>query len=166
MRRRVSSPASAPSKSTSSRSGTPSQQRGEHAAEALGDAEEGTNAVRGTSRGHVDGEGNEVPGEREYHLLGDLLASLVLGFARARTEMGRHDDIREPEQRRSRTRLGREDVERGPADMAGCDCVSQRLLVENPAAGGIDDSDAALGFRKQLLAEQPGRLRRLRQVDA
>ena len=44
------------------------------------------------------------------------------------------------------------------------DRLGQRLLVDQPAAGGVDDDHARLGLGQRLLADQPGGLRRLRQV--
>ena len=71
----------------------------------------------------------------------------------------------QPEQRRGRRRLGGEDVDRGTADAALADRLGERLLVDDPAPGGVHDPHAGLGVAEQLPAEQPDGLRGLGQVD-
>ena len=54
------------------------------------------------------------------------------------------------EERRVRRRLVGEDVERGAADAAVADRLGERLLVDDPAAGGVHDAYPGLGPREQV----------------
>ena len=61
-------------------------------------------------------------------------------------------------------RLGDEDVEAGAGDPALGQRVGQGLLVDQAAAGGVDDAYARLDGRQLLLADQAQGLRGPRQV--
>ena len=52
-----------------------------------------------------------------------------------------------------------------PWTCSGPDGLGQRLLVDDAAAGGVDDPDARLGLGQQVLADQAEGLGVLRQVD-
>ena len=53
-----------------------------------------------------------------------------------------HDHLVEGEERRLAGGLGGEDVEGRTGDVAGLDQVVQRLLVDEAAAGAVDDPHA------------------------
>ena len=84
-------------------------------------------------------------------LLGDDHAGPVLRLLRRRREMRRDDDVLEPEQL-ARVRLGGEDVERGAGDLAVANGLREGALVEELAAGCVDDPDAVahLGERRRI----------------
>ena len=50
------------------------------------------------------------------------------------------------------------------ADLPAGDRFGERLLVDQPAAGGVDDDHPGLRLGQRLLADQPGGLRRFRQM--
>jgi hypothetical protein len=112
----------------------------------------------------VDRVGHELPGEREAHAGGHVGARPVLRLGRRGTEVRGHHDLGKFEQRAVGARLGGEDVEAGGADVAGVDRVGEGLLVDQPAAGGVDDDHAGLGLGQRVLADQSGGLLGLRQV--
>ena len=88
--------------------------------------------------------------ERCDDLLGDDHARSVLRLLGRGGEVGRHDDVLELEQLAG-VRLGREDVERGARDLPVPDGLRERALVDELAAGGVDDPDAVAH-----LGERPG----------
>ena len=69
------------------------------------------------------------------------------------------------EQRRLRRRLGGEDVEGRTGDRAVGERFGERHLVDDPAAGDVDDAQPRLGLEQQLTADQPCRFGSLREVD-
>ncbi len=74
-------------------------------------------------------------------------------------------DVRQPEQRAVGARLLGVDVDAGRADLARAQCVGQCGLLDQPAAGGVDDDHAALGHRQLLGRDHPQGLGGLGQVD-
>ena len=74
-------------------------------------------------------------------------------------------DLLEAEQGRVGAGLGGVDVEAGAADLAGGDGVGERLLVDEAAAGGVDDDLSLLGLGEQLGVEHAGGLLGLGEVD-
>ncbi len=80
--------------------------------------------------------------------------------------MGRGHDVLELEQRRVGARLLGEDVETGGGDPAGLEGVVERLLVHDPAAGGVDQDQRGPRERELVGTDQADGLRRLGQVDA
>ena len=80
--------------------------------------------------------------------------------------MRRGDDVLELEQRAVGARLLGEHVQAGGGDLAGLERVVQRGLVDDAAAGGVDQHQAGLGLGELLGADQTGGLRGLRQVHA
>ena len=52
-----------------------------------------------------------------------------------------------------------------PATVPVADRLGERRLVDDPAAGDVDDAQARLGLEQQVATDQPGRLGGLRQVD-
>ena len=79
--------------------------------------------------------------------------------------MRRDDHLGQLEERRLGARLLGEDVESGPGHDAVADGLGQRLLVDDAAAGRVDDADARLGLGQQVAPEQPDGLGRLGRVD-
>ena len=59
----------------------------------------------------------------------------------------------------------REDVERGARDLARADRVDERVLVDQPAARGVDDAHAVPHPRERRGVEQPPRLVVEREVE-
>ena len=75
--------------------------------------------------------------------------------------MRRDDDVVELEQR-ARVRLGREDVECGASDLARAERLEERVLVDELAARGVDESDAVTHPRERLRVDRAARLVRQR----
>ena len=69
------------------------------------------------------------------------------------------------EQRRLARRLRDEHVEAGAGDRACRERLVERVLVDEPAAGDVDDEGRRLHARELLGADHAGRLGRLRHVD-
>ncbi len=79
--------------------------------------------------------------------------------------MGRGDEVRVAEQRVGCRRLLDEDVEGRARDMAAVERRAQGGLVDQAAAGAIDDANAGLGLAEILGGEDVARLRRQRRVQ-
>ena len=92
-------------------------------------------------------------------------AGLVLRLDRRGAEVRGDDDLVEGEQRRVGARLGREDVEPRPGDRPGREGLREGVLVEQAAAGGVDDPHRRLAQRQLLAPDQPDGLGGLGQVD-
>ena len=101
---------------------------------------------------------HELPVERRRDLLGDDDAGPILRLRRRAGEMRRDHDLRKLEQR-SRVRLGREHVQRRARDLARADGSLERLLVDERAAGRIDDPHAVTHSREGVGVEHAARLR-------
>ena len=112
----------------------------------------------------VDGVRDEAAVERGDDLLGDDQAGAVLGLVGGRGEMRRHDDVLQAEQL-TLVRLGGEDVERGARDLAGANRGGQRRLIDELAAGGVDDSNAVAHRLERIGADEAARLVGQRQVQ-
>ena len=123
-------------------------------AEVLGEPDEGSQPHRllGRDRRHVEGVGDRAVDQIVRHLLGDLERDVLLRLGGGGAEMRRADDVREAEERARLGRLGDEDVDAGAGDLAGLDRRGERLLVDQAAAGAIDDADAVLhlGDRRRV----------------
>ena len=106
-------------------------------------AARGTNGPR-TSRltrlddGDVDRRLHDLAVESSSDLLRDDETCPILRLRRRAGEMRRDDDLLELEER-PRVRLVLEHVERCSGDLPGADRRSERLLVEQPAAGRVHD---------------------------
>ncbi len=120
-------------------------QGGPEPAQALGQRQPRPNRLGNLGRGDVDREGHELPGQRQLHLLGDRHPGLVLGLPGAGPQVGRHHHLVELEERRGRDRLVLEHVQGGPGHDPVRNRLGQSLLVDDPTAGGVDDSNAGLG---------------------
>ncbi len=120
-------------------------------------------------RGHgrdVDRGRDDAAGQGRHDLLGRLDAGAVLGLGGRGAQVRRDDDVAVAlEERVVRDRLAREDVERGTGDLAGVDRVLERGVVDELAAGAVDDPDAVLHLRERLGVQPAARLGRLGQVD-
>ena len=112
----------------------------------------------------VDGVRDDTTLECGDDLLGDDHPGAVLRLVGGGREMWRHDDLVELEQRAG-VRLGREHVEGGTGHLAGADPFDQRLLVDERAAGGVDDPDAVAHRRDRLAIDHPARLVAERRVE-
>ena len=110
----------------------------------------------------VDRVGDHSPGQRGDHLLGGLDAGAVLGLDRRGAEVrGDHDAIH-PEQRVLGDRLLGEHVERSSGHVAGAQGVDQRVVVDQLAAGAVDDPHALAHGGEGLGVEHLARLGRVR----
>ncbi len=120
--------------------------------------------VLGADRRDVHRVRDEPALERGRDLLGDDDACTVLRLARRRREMRRDDDVVQLEQRAC-VRLGREHVERRACDLAAPQRLQQRVLVDELAAGGVDEAHAVAHARECVRVDRPARLVRQRQVE-
>ena len=115
---------------------------------------------------HVDRGGDDAAGERGDDLLGGLDAGAVLGLGRGGAQVrGDHDVVVAVEQRVVGDRLRREDVERGAGHLAGVQRGLQGRVVDELAAGAVDDPHAVAHLGEGLRAEPAARLGRLGQVQ-
>ena len=142
--------------------GDPAGHRGEDLAELLGQRQQRPDVLVDHAAGlHVDRVRHELALQRELDAARHREAGLVLRLGRRRAQVRGDHDVVEGEQRRGGGRLGREDVQPGAGDPALGERVGQRLLVDQAAAGGVDDAHARLDAGQLLLADQPERLGRL-----
>ena len=96
----------------------------------------------GADRGKVDGVGNGAAQEVIRHLLGDLQRDILLRFHRGGAEMRRANDIGQREERALRGRFFAKHIERRAGDLARFERLGQGRLVDELAAGAIDQPDA------------------------
>ncbi len=140
-------------------------ERGEDPAQALGQRQTGLDVLGDDTALHVHRVRHELTGEREAHRAGDGDTGLLLRLVRGGTEVRGGDDLVELEQRGVRAGLLRVDVEAGTGDPALLQRRVQRLLVDDPAARGVDDAHARLDLAQRLVADQTEGLGRLGEVD-
>ena len=79
--------------------------------------------------------------------------------------MGRDDDAIEREERRIGRRLDREDVERRACEVPALERLRERVLVDDAAARGVDESRALLHQAQLALPDQSLGLGCERQMD-
>src|SRR6185436_6545943 len=91
-------------------------------------------------------------------------AGAVLRLLGRGGEVRSDDDVVELEQGPG-VRLRREDVERGRGDLAGAQRVEERALVDQLAAGGVDQANAVTHLTERLLRDRGPRLVGERQVQ-
>src|SRR5262245_20358137 len=104
--------------------------------------------------------------QRVGDLVGDGERHGGLGLLGGRAEMRRHDDLLELQERMiGRRWLLLEHVEGGAGNAARLDRARQRQLVDEPAAGAVDQAHAGLEARQLGLAEQVARVASERRVD-
>src|SRR5918999_5477361 len=114
---------------------------------------------------HVHRIRHELACERELDGQGDVGASAVLRLVGGGAEVRGDDHLRQLEQRAGGGGLGDVDVDARAADVAAAHGLGQRVLVDETAAGGIDDEHALLGDGELVLADETQRVRGLRQMD-
>ena len=112
----------------------------------------------GAEARHVERVGDAAADEEVRHLFGHLQRDIDLRLGGRRPQMRRADEVGLAEQRAGGGRLGLEHVERSAGDMAAVEQPGQRLLVDQPAAGAIDDTDAGLRLCKVFRREDVARL--------
>ena len=98
----------------------------------------------GRHRRHVDRIGNRAVQQIFGNLFGDLNGDILLRLFGRRAEMRRRDDLVGAEERIVFRRFDFEHVEGGPGDMAVVQRRLERVLVDQPAAGAVDDPHARL----------------------
>ena len=146
--------------------GDPPRQHVQHRAELLGERQPGPHLLAHHAGDlHVHRVRHELAREGELHGARDVRAGAVLGLVRRRAEVRGDDHLRQLEQRARRGGLGDVDVDARTADVPAADRLGQRLLVDQAAAGGVDDQHAGLGQRQLVLADEAEGLGRLGQVD-
>ena len=140
-------------------------QRGEDPAELLGERDAGPDVLGDDAALDVDGVGHQLAGQREPDRPGDRDAGLLLRLVGRGAEVRRGHDVVELEERAVGARLGREHVEAGSGDPALLERGVERGLVDDAAAGGVDQDERRLDPVQLLVADQAERLGRLGQVD-
>ena len=97
------------------------------------------------SNGRFTGLRMSVPRSASSDLLGDLGRDVALGLSRRGSEMGSVHDVGQSDERVVGVRrLGPVDVDAGGSHLAGGQRLGQGGLVDEGAAGGVDDHDAVL----------------------
>lgn len=134
-------------------------------AEFAGEVEPEGDLFADAAAGDIHGVGDELAGKCLEHAVCDIGACPVLGLDGRRAEVRGDHDLLESEQRGVSARFGSVDVETGTPDVAGGDGVGERLLVDEAAAGGVDDDLSLLGLGEQLGVEHAGGLLGLGEVD-
>ena len=130
------------------------EQAADEAPQCLGESHEGPHHVGHFAGRHVHGEGHEVPGEGELHLLGDGDARLVLRLGGRGAEVRYDYDRGKFEQRRLSRRLLLEDVQRRALDVAALYRRGEVGLVHDAPARDVDDAHALLGLFQRLRVEE------------
>ena len=145
--------------------GDAARERGEHPPELLRERDAGAHVLGDHPAGDVDGVGHELTCQRQPHRARHGDPGSLLRLRGGRAEVRGDDDVVELEQRAVGARLGGEDVQPGGGDPALLDSRVEGGLVDDPAAGGVDDDHAGLDLGERLGAEEADRLGRLREVD-
>ena len=110
--------------------------------------------------------GTNCPDSASWTLRATAVPALSCASAVLAPRCGVTTTFSSPEQRRLGRRLLRVDVDARAADAALAHGVGERLLVDDPAAGRVDEDEVRLDQAQLLLTDEPERLGRLRQVDA
>ena len=134
-------------------------QRGEDPAELLGQRDAGPDVLGDDAALDVDRVGHELAGQREPDRAGDRDAGLLLRLVGGGAEVRRGHDVVELEERAVGARLGREHVEPGRGDPALLERGVERDLVDDAAAGGVDEDQRGLDPVQLLVADQAERSR-------
>ena len=128
------------------------RQAGEELTELLDEGDAGAHERIDDAAGDVDGIRNQVALEREPDRSRDRDAGLLLRLLGDRTEVRGDDDVRQVEQREAPSPPSGgsrdEDVEPGAGDHAGGEGRVQRILVDQAAAGDVDDVRGRLHERE------------------
>ena len=137
----------------------------EDLAELLDERDAGAHERVDRAARDVDGVGHEVALERELDRAGDGHARLLLRLRGRGAEVRRDDRARLTRDVIVGRRLLREHVDAGSGDLAGFERRGESLLVDEAAAGDVDDVRGLLHGLQLSLADHAGRLGRLRHVD-
>ena len=113
--------------------------------------------------GDVDGLGDDAALERRHDLLGDDDARAILRLVGRRRQMRRDDDSSSSSSGPSYGSR-REDVQRGSGELAGSNRLGEGVLVDERAAGRVDEPGAVAHLRDRLAVDQPARLVRERRM--
>ncbi len=124
--------------------GHAARERGEDAAELLGQRDARAHVLGDDAAGDVDGVRHELAGQRQPHRPGDRDAGPLLGLVGRGAEVGRDDDVVQLEERGVGAGLLGVDVEAGGGDAALLERGVEGGLVDDAAAGGVDEDDARL----------------------
>ncbi len=144
----------------------PGRHRREDPAQPLGQRQPGPDVFRDHAAGlHVDRVRHELPVQRKPDGPGDGEARLVLRLHRGRAQVRGHHHTGQTEQRAAGGWLDLEHVDAGAGHLAGPDGLGQGRLVDQAAAGGVDDPHPALRPGQLLGSDQPGRLDGAGKVD-
>src|SRR5581483_2131754 len=150
---------------------------GRQAGDLFGDGDVGRDDGHGLGGDHrrVDGVLRGLAAEDREDLPGDIDGDALLCLGGGGAEMRGDDDLRVTEHGlrpervavapRPAFRLVRKDVERGAGDVAGIDRAHERVVVDELAAGGVDDAQARLRGGHLALADHVPRLRGERGVQ-
>ena len=108
---------------------------------------------------------HEVAAQRQQHRTGDVGARAVLRLGGRGAQVRGDDDVGQLEQRAGVVGSVTKTSIPAPPTWPDAHRVGQRLLVDQPTAGGVHDDHARLGLLQRLGVDQALGLRRLRQVD-
>ena len=135
--------------------------------ELLGERHEGPQARRflGGDRREVDRVLNRALQQIVRHLLGDLEGDILLRFRRRCAEMRRADDIGMAEERICRGGLLEKTSKAAPATWPESRAWRRACLVDEAAAGAVDDANALLGLGDVFGRQHVPRLLRHRHVQ-
>ena len=140
------------------------RERGEDPAELLGERQTRLDVLGDDAALDVHRVRDQLTGERQPHRAGDRDTRLLLRLVGGGAEVRGADDLVELEQRGVRAGLLRVHVEAGAGDPALLERRVQRLLVDDPAARGVDDPDRRLDLVQRLVADETEGLGGLGQV--
>lgn len=140
-------------------------QRVDHAAQTFGQGNARAHVLVDGSTGDVDSVGDEFTGQCLAHGLGDGHAGLLLRFSGRCAEVGRDVDGVEVHERRVLRGFRAPHVDACTADLTCCDRLGEGVLVDDAAAGDVDEPGAGLGGLEFFGADHADRLRRLGHVD-
>ena len=118
-----------------------------------------------SATGNVDGIRDELASQCQQYGLSDIGTGAVLSLNGGGAQVRSTNSFRQAKQRGIRARLGRVHIEASTADVASLDRVGKRLLVDETAAGSVDDDLALLGLAQELSIEHASGFLGLRQVD-
>ena len=141
------------------------RERGEDPAETLGERQARLDVLGDDAALDVHRVRHQLAGEGEPHRPGDGDTGLLLRLVGGRAEVRGGDDLVELEERGVGAGLLGVHVEAGTGDPALLEGGVQRLLVDDPAARGVDDPHRRLDLVQRLVADEAEGLGGLGQVD-
>jgi site-specific DNA recombinase len=120
--------------------------RSQHAGHVLVQVDQPVHAGHGRQRdvGQVDAQRGGAGGDVIDQLVRHELADVLLGLLGRPADVRGEDDVGQPAQRRDELlvvalRLGGEDVDGRPGDVAGFDVAAQRRMVDHEPAGQVEE---------------------------